>query len=193
MGEDGALQALELFAGVQAEVVDEHVAGVLVLGQCVGLPAAAIQGEHQLRPQTLAVGMLDDQRAELGHDLAMATQREIRVDPGLERTQAQLLQPRRLGLRGRHIGQLDERRAAPERQRIGQLGGRRTGIAAPKRRHADGNAALELRHVGRLRRDLEHVPTGHRAQRQVGPECLTDRPDVHLQRRARARRRPAAP
>ena len=193
VGQDGPLQTLELLAGVQSELVDERVAGALVLGQRVGLPPAPIQREHELAAQPLAVGVLGDQRRQLARQIGVAAEREVGVDARLHRAQPQILQPGRLRPGGRRIGQLAERRPTPQAQRGGELAPRRLGIAGPQRRGTGGGALLERGHIARFGGDLQHVTTGHRAQWQFGAERLAERADVHLQRRPRRGRRPADP
>ena len=54
MGEDRLVEVMELGAWLDPELLDEHLARVPVGLQGVGLAAAAIQREHQLRVQALA-------------------------------------------------------------------------------------------------------------------------------------------
>ena len=49
LGEDRRLEALQLAPGVQAELLDERVAGAPVGVERVGLAAGAVEREHQLR------------------------------------------------------------------------------------------------------------------------------------------------
>ena len=62
--------------------------------------------------------MLGDERLELADELVVAPEREVRVDPELDRRQPDLLEPgdRRLG--EALVGEVGERRAAPQRQRV---------------------------------------------------------------------------
>ena len=55
---DRPLELLQLLARVDAEVLDEHAACVLVGGQGLRLPPRLVQGEHQEGAQMLAVRML---------------------------------------------------------------------------------------------------------------------------------------
>jgi hypothetical protein len=64
------------------------------------------------------------QRLELADQVGLPAAREVGVDPLLERRQPQLLEPHDLGLRERLVGEVRERRAAPERERGAQLVGR---------------------------------------------------------------------
>ncbi len=66
--------------------------------------------------------MLEDERLELGHEVAAAAALELGVDQILPRRQAQLLQPPRLADADLVVGEVGERRAAPECERRGQLG-----------------------------------------------------------------------
>jgi hypothetical protein len=90
--------------------------------QRVGLPAAAIQREHQLTAQPLPEHVLGDQRFELRYQLVVAAGRQVGVDAVLERRQPQLLQPGDLALGQRHALQLGQRLPPPQRQRITQPG-----------------------------------------------------------------------
>ena len=62
--------------------------------------------------------MLGDERLELTDELVVAPEQQVGVDPELDRRQPDLLEPgdRRLG--EALVGEVRERRAPPERQRI---------------------------------------------------------------------------
>ena len=79
----------------------------------VGLAAAAVEREHQLAAQALAEHVLGDQRLELRHQLVMAAERQVGVDPILERGQPELLQPGDLALRERLAVKIGQRLSAP--------------------------------------------------------------------------------
>ena len=64
----------------------------------------------------LADGLRGDECLELGDELRVTSEREIRLDPLLERDGAQLLEPRDLGLGERLVEEVRERRPAPERE-----------------------------------------------------------------------------
>jgi hypothetical protein len=73
--EDLALQPLQLRPRLDAELVDESRARVLVCVECLGLPARAVQREHQLRTEPLAQRRFGDQLLELGDDVVVAPER----------------------------------------------------------------------------------------------------------------------
>src|ERR1700753_1402276 len=56
------------------------------------------------------------QRVQLADQCCVLPQREVSVDPILQRSQTLLLQPRDLALRKRLIGEVRQRWAAPERE-----------------------------------------------------------------------------
>ena len=120
LAEDRGLELAELGAGVDAELLDERLARGAVGGERVGLAARAVEREHELRARALAQGLRGDERLELGDELGMTSEREISLDPLLERDGAQLLEPRDLGLGERLVEEVRERRPAPERECLAQ-------------------------------------------------------------------------
>ena len=101
--------------------------------QRLGLARRAVQREHQLAAQPLAQRVLGDQRLELADELRVPAGGEVGVDALLERREPQLLQPRALGLRERLVGEVGERRPAPQRERLS--------CGAARRRAAASNVA----------------------------------------------------
>ena len=91
--------------------------------------------------------MLAHQRLELADQRRVPAEREIRVDPVLERRQALLLEPGSLGLRERLVREVRQRRSAPQRQRLPQPLARPPGVPLPKRRAPRIHQRLETVHV----------------------------------------------
>ena len=92
VGQDPALELAQPLARLDSKLFDELPARGLVGLKRVRLAVAAVESEHQLRPQGLPVGMLDDQRLELGDHLGVAAERQLGLDQMLLRTQAQVLE-----------------------------------------------------------------------------------------------------
>ena len=65
----------------------------LVGVQCFRLPARPVQRSHQMHPQPLAKRMLGDECFELCDQPVMAPEREVGVDPELDRRQPDLVEP----------------------------------------------------------------------------------------------------
>ena len=119
--------------------------GAPVCGESVGLAAAAVQREHALGVQALAQRLLRDDRVDLGEDLELAAGREVGVDRELERPQPQLLEPADLGGRERLVGDVIERRAAPQRERLARLALRAATAQSGRRRRPRARAAARIR------------------------------------------------
>ena len=69
MGEDRALQFLQLGPGLETELAVEELSALPVGLEGLRLAAGAVEREHQEPAQPLAMRMLADQRFELGHEL----------------------------------------------------------------------------------------------------------------------------
>ena len=95
VGEDRLVEVMQLGSWLDPELLDEDLARVAVGLQRVGLAAAAVQREHQLRVQPLAPRVLGRELLELGDQLRVAPGGEVGVDAHLQRREALLLQAAR--------------------------------------------------------------------------------------------------
>jgi hypothetical protein len=127
------LQLLELPARLDPELLDEHTASLAVGGKCLRLPARAVEGEHELGTRPLAERLLRDVGLELTDEGRVAVKCEVRLEALLERRQAKLLQPQRLGADEGLIGEVAKRRPPPERKRFAQVSRRRRRIVLGER------------------------------------------------------------
>ena len=178
LGQDLLLELPQRRARLEPELVERRPRVAVGLER-LRLPARAVEREHQLPAQTLAVRMLGDQRLELADELRVAAEREIGLDPLLERRQPQILQPPGLDPRERLLGELGQRRPAPQRRAPRAAGSRAAPGSAPR---ASRDEPLEPQQVDRLRLDLEHV--ARRPRHAASPPAAAC---------AAARRTPAAP
>ena len=83
--QDRSLERLERRGRVDAELLDQGAPRLLVGLERLGLPARPVQREHQLTAQPLAQRVLRDETLELAHELRVAAEREVGLDPLLER------------------------------------------------------------------------------------------------------------
>ena len=166
----------------------------------LGLAPGAVEGEHQLTSEPLAQRVNPDQPLELSDHRAVAAEREVDVDPLLDRGHAELLEAGDLRLRERLVGEVRQRRPAPQVERLAKSLGCARRVPPP----GDGNRHLELAletlRVERLglgpqripprpgRQDLARRPLG--ALRLEQPAQLSD---VDLERVRRRRRWGLAP
>jgi hypothetical protein len=118
--------------GVDAELLDQRPASALERMQRVGLPATAVQREHQLAAQALAKRVLRDERLELRDQLVMAAECQLSVDAILDRRETKLFEPGDLALRECVVSQLGEGLPAPERKRLAQAGHRSSGSSCSR-------------------------------------------------------------
>ena len=114
LAQNRLLELLERRARIDAELLDERAARVPVDVERLRLPPRAVEREHELGAEALAERVGGDELLQLADDVRMPAEGEIRLDPALERGQAQLLEARDRRLRERLVGEVGERRPAPE-------------------------------------------------------------------------------
>ena len=133
--------------------------------------------------------MLTDERLELGNELRVAAEREVGIDPQLERGEARSLEALGLRLRENVVGELGERLAAPEAERLAEQPARPGGIGAFRL----GDQPLEAEQVELVGVDPDEVAGLLRDDRRAVPEHLPQLGDVELERVRRGRRRIVRP
>ncbi len=152
--EDRLLELAQLPSRLEPELVDERAPGVAEALQRVGLPARPVEREHVLRAQALAHRLLAHEALELRHELDVTTETEVGLDALLDRGETQLLEPRGAVLREPLVGEIAQRRPAPQRQRR-CAGARRRGPDRRRRARRDprrGGARSAARRCARRRR-----------------------------------------
>ena len=112
--------------GLDAELLVERTAEVLVAGERLGLAPRPVEREHLLGMQTLAQRVAPQERVELAGELGMSPSRQVGLDSLLEGREPQLLEARALDLRER-LRELGEgwsraRARAPPRGRDARSG-----------------------------------------------------------------------
>ena len=186
-----AFECLQLGAGLDSETLDERFARGAVRGERIGLPPRPVEREHLLRSEALAVRVLHHERVQLMDQVGVAAERQVRVDPILERSQALLLELGPGSDTERRSVELGQRRPTPERERLVQCFGRSSRFGRVACLRTERRERLQ---VERAWLELEYVPGRPRPQRcAVFPERLAQAGDVDLQRRARRLRRRVAP
>ena len=182
------MEALQLRARLDADLVDQRVARVPVRLERLRLAAAAVERQDPLRVEMLAQGILGQQCVDLRDDLLVAAGGQVGVDRQLGRGQPQLFEPPDLGDRERFVGHVGERVAAEQRQRLA----RRVSVRRSRRLRDE---PLEPEYIHQLAIDLELVraPAGEDLHTAVVGEHLAQPPDVVLHHLGRARRGLLAP
>jgi hypothetical protein len=181
LAQDGLLELAQRGARLQPQLLVECRARVLVAGESVGLPARAVEGEHELTAQALAVGVLGDEGLELRNQRDVVAELELGVDQILAGDQAQLLEAQDLGRGERLVGEVGERRAAPQGERCSQClrallhGVQSAGLS---------DLALEAHEIDLLGLDVQGVAIATRLN-GVFAELFAQLRDVVVQRVAR--------
>ena len=185
--EDCLLERQKLDARLDAELLGEHGPGLPVDVERLRLTPRSVKRKHQLAAKALPERMLRDQRLQLSHQLLVAAECQIGVDPVEECREAELIQAFGFAERQTLQTHVGKRRAAPERQRLPQAPGRPFRRLVTRPRHE----ALELDEVELERLDPNQIsrPPGHEP---IGSE-LAQRRHVALNQLRRACGRPFAP
>ena len=121
------------------------------------MSAAAIQRRHQLRTETLAQGITVDELTQLCDESLVAAEREIGVDPILQRLESELFEAVDVGSRERLVCEVVERTAAPERERSAKPLHRRVRIAVRQQAPTLSREPLEALGVELIGADLQDV------------------------------------
>ena len=184
--QDGPVELLQLGAGLGTELLDECRARGRVGAERVRLPAGAVEREELLSAEMLPKGLLGDERLELGDELAVAAEGEVGVDATLECFEAQLLEAAGPD-RDRLAGEVGERRAPPQRERLAEQGRRLlrlsgAGIVDP------ATEAVEVELAG-----LDAEDVAGSARDEAVAELAAQPEDVVLQRARRRGGRVVAP
>ena len=101
------LELPQLRRGLEAELLDQVAARLLVRAEGLRLTARAVEREHVLSTEALAERVLLAQHLQLGDEFGVSPHRELGFDPRLDGGEPQLLQTPRLELereRFAHVG-----------------------------------------------------------------------------------------
>ena len=128
--EHRGVKALEIAPGLNAQALHKRGAGLLVGLERLGLPTGAVESEDQLPLEAFAQRLARHQVVQLADDRGVAAELEIGGHAVLQGGRAQLFEPRYLRLTEGLVGEIRERPAAPEVERIAQRFGSGSGIAS---------------------------------------------------------------
>ena len=156
--EDLMLESLQSLARLEAELLSERTATLLVGAQRFGLSSRPVEREHELSAQPLSKRLLGDELLELDDELVVAPEREIGFDPLFQRCEPKLVETGDLGLREVRVPELDEGRPTPERKRIAEQVGRRRGFALRERSASFLEAHAKRGRVELVGLEVEPVP-----------------------------------
>ena len=153
--EDPSLQLAQARPRFEPDLLAQPSADVRVVLQRLRLPTAAVERDHRLSLQPLAVRVLARNPENLGEHLLMSPEVELRVDPLFHGHKTKLLQPLGLARRDLLVGQVPVRAPAPETE--GPVGerGREGGVSGAPSCSALAEKALEACRVELLGCELD--------------------------------------
>ena len=187
--EDAPLELAQRGARLEAQLLHQHAPTLPKGFERVGLSAGAVEREHQLAAQPFTERLLDEESLDLSDELGVAAEREVGADAVLEGGEPQLLEAPALCGGEFVVGEVDERRASPQRERLAEKAGGVGGVVCPGGRREE---RLEAARVDLGGTDLQLV-SRRPGQQSVTSEQLAETRDVELYHRRGGRWRPLAP
>ena len=118
LAQDCLLELTQLARGIDPELVHERTPSVLIDLERLRLPTRAVEREHQLCTQPLAQRMLANERLQLANERGLAALGEVGFDSVLETGKAQVLETFDLVPSKALVGEVRQRRATPEGERL---------------------------------------------------------------------------
>ncbi len=155
-GQDALVQGAQLGSWLDAQLVDQGLAGLGEDAQRVALPATAVEGEHELGAQPFAQRVVGGQGDQLGDDLRVVAQLQVNVHERLGDADAPLDEPVALVL-GVGADGAGQRLALEQRQRRTQLPGGLGQPAGLARGLGLADPAFEPGQVERVVRQAQRV------------------------------------
>ena len=192
MLKDPSLQLVQLRPGLKPELVNQAPARCLEDVERVRLAPGAIEGEHQAREQSLTQRVLVNEPLELGRELGAVTERELRLEPRLERAQPELLESLRVRLERFAVEQVAPGRPAPQRERDRQLAQCCVIVIVLSRRAGVRDESLEFVDVELAGLDAQQI-AARLASQTVLAEELPQPVEVCVERLSGAPRWPLPP
>ncbi len=183
----------QVLAWVDAQLLVEHPADPAEHLQRLGLAAAAVQREHQLRPEPLPQRVVRGQPAQHRHELLVVAQRQLHVHVLLVQQHQHLGQPRRLVAVQRLRGHVRQRGPAPQRDRLRVRVPRAGEVARLRQLPRPRGARGEQVDVDPVQRNGKPVADRGRDDPRRVAEDLPQPHHVGLQRAARPGGRAVAP
>jgi hypothetical protein len=191
--EDVVVEAFQHRARPQPQLPAERLPQALELGERLGLPAAAVQGEHLAAAQALPERMRPHPLGEHVGELRVPPEVELGLGPVLERGQPQVGEPGRLRRGQRQVRQLGQRVAAPQLQGLAEQPPGRAEVAAAQRPPSRPHQLGEAEHVEPVRGQPQPVAGRDVAQLVAQAEVLAQGRDVDLEVLVRGTRRGVVP
>ena len=191
LAQDLLMEIAERFSGLDAQFLGEQAASGVVDRERFGLPTRSVEREHELSAGTLAQRLLGHQALERRDDVVGEAELQARFDGFLASGEDELLECGQRGSGERRVGEVAERRAAPQAQRVLEQRSCRLRVPGRQRLPAALEQQLEANQVNGLALDVQEV--SRRAGRDDGAEGSAQLGHVSVQGGDRSLRRVLAP
>jgi hypothetical protein len=145
-------------ARVDAELVAEYGAKLLVRVQRPGDMTRPVQGDHQEAPEVLVHGMPRGQPRQLPQYVAMPVQRQVGLDTAFEYAEPGFLERSRLGLQDPSLADVDQCGPAPQVKRAPEQIGDGLRLSGLCRLAPGPGQAAELVDIGTALKLVPGVP-----------------------------------
>ena len=192
MAQDRPLELAQPWAGLDAELLAQLRVGPPVGIERVRLAPGSVEGEHQLAPGKLSVGMLGHERRKLRDELDVVTEGQPCLVAQLVGNQPKLAEPLPLDCDEPNERETRQGLSLPELECSVECAFRARRIARSQRRPAFGEALLEDERVDLARFRAQQIP-GAAGGDPVSTEDAAQVVDVDLKCRLRAARRVVVP
>jgi hypothetical protein len=186
VAEHGLLERLQRRARLDPEVLDESDPRLAIGVERLLLSPAAVEREHLLLAETLAIRMRGDQQLELREQPVVPAERELRLVPQLDRLESPLLEVGDRRSCERLLGEIRQGRSAPEPQSCLQVLDGSAGGACCDCPRPSGDQLLEPSQVELVLVEPHPVAAAERLD-AVGAERTAKPVDVDLERRGGGR------
>ncbi len=163
MAQDALLELTQVRSRFEAQLLKEARPGALVRGERFGLATAGVERSHELTPSSLPERCRGHGLRKCRHDVVAGTEREHRLGAIVDRCVAHFHEPGALRRGERGVGDVGVRLTAPQAERVVERGQRLPGHTAGECGAAHASERLEAHRVDGVRRDVQRVAAGRRA------------------------------
>ena len=193
------LEATQRRVRLDAQLLPQYLAGLLIGAQRLGLLVGSVERNHQLAPEPFPERELPDEALQLGEHRSVSSAGKVGRDPVLETYQAQLLETSDLAPSEVVVGEILECSSSPQIECLGQSLPRDNETPLTQGRSPFLGQRLEPPHVQLIGFQTKNVPARHRGDRtllsgaSVWPQRVAQLRDVIPQRLGTTLRHVVAP
>ena len=184
--EDRRLQPSQLRSGLDAQLLTQDRSRGLEGAERVSLAPRPVQSQHLLPAETLPQRILRDQGVHLRRDQSVQSEGKLGLEPQLQAARLELLQPHAVALREPLVGEVRQRRAPPQLERLAQHSRSSVHLAVGQEPSPLSNKTLETHRVDRVWTKPKRIANRSSDDQSIGGprrlQGLAQLADQHLHR-----------